>query len=57
MSKIHPQSDLLSASIGIGTRVWQFVVILAGASIGENCNICAHTFIENDVIVGYRVAI
>ena len=25
--------------------------------IGENCNICDHTFIENDVVVGNRVTI
>lgn len=25
--------------------------------IGDNCNICDHTFIENDVVVGNRVTI
>ena len=54
---IHPLSDVQSKKIGSGTRVWQFSVILPEAIIGENCNICAHTLIENDVIIGNDVTI
>jgi len=54
---IHPLSDVQSTSIGARTRVWQFVVILPRAVIGEDCNICSHCFIENDVIVGNRVTV
>lgn len=54
---IHPLSDVQSSQIGQGTRVWQFSVILQGAVIGRDCNICAHTFIENAVIIGNRVTI
>lgn len=54
---IHSLADVQSCSIGCGTRVWQFVVILAGAKIGRDCNICAHSLIEADVIVGDRVTI
>lgn len=54
---IHPLSDVQSLDIGEGTRVWQFVVILQGAKIGRNCNICAHTFIENDVVIGDNVTV
>jgi len=54
---IHPSSDVQSGSIGNGTRVWQYVVILPNAVIGERCNICSHVFIENDVIVGNQVTI
>lgn len=57
MSAIHPLADVQSTSIGPGTRVWQFVVILAGARIGRDCNIAAHCFIENDVQVGDRVTV
>ena len=57
MSKIHPRADVQSRFIGQGTSVWQFAVVLPEAKIGENCNVCAHTFIENDVIVGDRVTI
>lgn len=45
------------AIIGEGTRVWAFVHILPGASIGTDCNLCDGVFIENDVIVGNRVTI
>lgn len=47
----------LGAEIGQKTRVWAFAHILPGARIGEDCNICDHVFIENDVIVGDRVTI
>lgn len=49
---IHEQSDVQSDNIGAGTRVWQFSVILKGAKIGKDCNICAQCFVESDVIVG-----
>lgn len=54
---IHELSDVQSENIGARTSVWQFVVILAGARIGADCNICSHCFIENDVSVGDRVTI
>jgi len=55
--KIHPLADVQTTKIGAGTNVWQFVVVLPEASIGEDCNICSHCFIENDVIIGDRVTI
>ena len=54
---IHPLSDVQSSHIGDGTRVWQFVVVLAGARIGRDCNINAHCLIENDVLLGDRVTV
>lgn len=54
---IHPLSDVQNNSIPESTRVWQFCVILPGAIIGENCNICSHVFIENDVKIGNNVTI
>jgi len=54
---IHSLADVQTNQINDGTRVWQFSVILPGAMIGRDCNICAHTFIENDVIIGDRVTI
>jgi UDP-2-acetamido-3-amino-2,3-dideoxy-glucuronate N-acetyltransferase len=44
-------------TIGKKTRIWAFVHILKGASIGEDCNLCDQTFIEGDVRVGDRVTI
>lgn len=58
MSFIHPLADVAtSSSIGEGTRVWQFVVILKGAKIGKECNVCAQTLVESDVVVGDRVTL
>jgi UDP-2-acetamido-3-amino-2,3-dideoxy-glucuronate N-acetyltransferase len=54
---IHPLSDVQSTNIGSGTRIWQFSVVLSKAIIGENCNICAHTLIENDVVIGSDVTV
>lgn len=54
---IHELADVASDAIEDGTRIWQFVVVLPGAKIGAECNICAHVFIENDVTVGDRVTI
>ena len=54
---IHAQADVQSNAIGDGTRVWQYVVILPGAQIGQDGNICSHCLIENDVVVGDRVTV
>lgn len=54
---VHPQSLCESTKIGAGTRVWAFAHVLPGARIGRDCNICDHTFIENDVTLGDRVTV
>lgn len=54
---IHSTADVQSRDIGMDTRIWQNVVVLPGAVIGDRCNINAHCFIENDVIVGNNVTI
>ena len=33
MTMIHPLADVQSVAIGDGTRIWQFVIVLAGARI------------------------
>ncbi len=57
MVEIHPLSDVKSTHIGNGTRVWQYCVVFPEAVIGENCNICAHVLIENDVEIGNGVTV
>lgn len=57
MSNIHHLADVQSEEIGEGTTVWQYCVILADAVIGKNCNINAHVFIENDVVIGDNVTV
>ncbi|HWR41611.1 acyltransferase [Sporomusa sp.] len=53
----HEQAIVDSNNIGDGTKIWEFVHVLPHATIGENCNICAHVFIENDVIIGDNVTV
>jgi len=54
---IHKLADVQSSKIPESTRIWQFVVVLPEAVIGENCNICSQCFIENDVRVGNNVTV
>ena len=57
MVSIHPTALVATKAIGEGTRIWAFVNILAGATIGRDCNICDRCFIENDVVLGDRVTV
>jgi UDP-2-acetamido-3-amino-2,3-dideoxy-glucuronate N-acetyltransferase len=54
---VHPMALVESKNIGKNSRIWAFAHILPKAVIGEDCNICDHTFIENDVVIGNRVTI
>jgi UDP-2-acetamido-3-amino-2,3-dideoxy-glucuronate N-acetyltransferase len=54
---VHPSALVETKNIGKNTRIWAFAHILPKAVIGEDCNLCDHTFIENDVVVGNRVTI
>ena len=56
MNMIHPLADCIQ-KVDESTNIWQYTVILKGAIIGKNCNICAHCFIENDVRIGDNVTI
>jgi acetyltransferase-like isoleucine patch superfamily enzyme/CheY-like chemotaxis protein len=54
----HPKALIdEGVSIGHGTRVWAFAHIVNGAVLGEDCNICDHTFIEGAVRIGNRVTV
>ena len=57
LKNIRPLSDVQSQAIGEGTRIWQYCVVLVGARIGSNCNICTQVFIENDVVIGDGVTV
>lgn len=50
-------SDVQTQSIGEGTTVWQFCVLLPKCKIGKNCNINAHCLVENDVQIGDNVTV
>ncbi|MFV8270536.1 acyltransferase [Flavobacterium sp. GT2N3] len=53
---VHSLAEV-QAEIPESTNVWQFVVVLEDAVIGEFCNICSHCFIENDVKIGNNVTV
>jgi acetyltransferase-like isoleucine patch superfamily enzyme len=55
--QIHDTADVQTNSIGSGTTIWQQVVILSKAKIGADVNVCAHCFIEDDVVIGDRVTV
>ena len=57
MVYVHPQGINESDNVGEGTRIWAFAHVLSGATIGADCNICDHVFIENNVVLGDRVTI
>jgi len=54
---IHERALVESDAIGPGTRVWAFAHVMAGAVIGAECNICDHTYVEGDVVIGDRVTL
>jgi acetyltransferase-like isoleucine patch superfamily enzyme/dTDP-4-dehydrorhamnose 3,5-epimerase-like enzyme len=53
----HDTAIVDSDHIGDNTRIWAFSHVLAGARIGADCNLCDHTFVENDVVLGDRVTL
>jgi acetyltransferase-like isoleucine patch superfamily enzyme len=56
--KLHPQGLVdPGAIVGARTRVWAFAHVCGGAVVGEDCNLCDHTFIEQGARVGNRVTI
>lgn len=54
---IHKLSDCQCNNIPESTNIWQYCVVLPGATIGAECNICSHCLIENGAIIGNRCTI
>jgi acetyltransferase-like isoleucine patch superfamily enzyme len=54
---VHPRALCETSAVGPRTRIWAFAHVLDGASIGSDCNICDHAFIEGRVRVGDRVTV
>jgi UDP-2-acetamido-3-amino-2,3-dideoxy-glucuronate N-acetyltransferase len=46
-----------SATIGEGTKVWHFAVILQDVKIGRDCNIGSHVEVGRGCVIGDRVRI
>lgn len=53
----HEMAIVESDRVGPDTRIWAFAHVLPGATIGGDCNICDHVFIENRVQLGDRVTV
>jgi len=54
---IHDHALVETDAIGPGTRIWAFAHVMPGATIGADCNVCDHTYVEGDVVVGDRVTL
>ncbi len=54
---VHPTAIIETDNVGAGTQIWAFTHVLLGASVGRNCNIGGHCFIESNAVVGDNVTI
>ena len=54
---VHQLALCESDDVGPRTRVWAFAHVLPGASIGADCNVCDHAFVEGGAVVGNSVTI
>lgn len=54
---IHPAALVETDRIGRRTSIWAFAHVLPGATIGKDCNICDHVFVEGGAVVGDRVTV
>jgi UDP-2-acetamido-3-amino-2,3-dideoxy-glucuronate N-acetyltransferase len=54
---IHPEAMVESKEIGDGTRIWAFSHVMRDVSIGRNCNVGEHCFLETGANVGSNVTI
>ncbi|MHC4179027.1 MAG: acyltransferase [Planctomycetota bacterium] len=54
---IHPTAIVESDRIGRDTRIWAFAHVMAGATIGSNCNVGDHGFIEAGAVIGNNVTL
>jgi UDP-2-acetamido-3-amino-2,3-dideoxy-glucuronate N-acetyltransferase len=55
---VHPSSYVdQPAQIGAGTKIWHFSHIMAGATLGERCNLGQNVVISSGVVIGNNVKI
>lgn len=54
---IHEAALVETDAVGEGTRVWAFAHLAPGSTVGRECNVCDHTFVEEGVVVGDRVTV
>jgi acetyltransferase-like isoleucine patch superfamily enzyme len=54
---VHEKALCESDTIGKNTRIWAFSHIMENVVIGEDCNLCDHSFVESGVRIGNRVTV
>ena len=54
---LHEKALCESQEVGPRTRIWAFAHVMKGASVGADCNICDHAFIESGAVLGDRVTV
>ena len=54
---VHPRALCETEAIGARTRIWAFAHVMAGATVGSDCNVGDHAFIESGARVGNRVIV
>jgi UDP-2-acetamido-3-amino-2,3-dideoxy-glucuronate N-acetyltransferase len=55
--QVHSHALVESDDIGDGTVIYAFVHVMAGATIGRDCRLCDHVFVETGARIGDRVTI
>ena len=54
---VHPQALVESETIGEGSKIWAFAHVMRGASIGTECNLGDHVFVEKGAVLGNQVTV
>jgi UDP-2-acetamido-3-amino-2,3-dideoxy-glucuronate N-acetyltransferase len=54
---IHPTAIVEARHIGPGTRIWAYTHVMGDVSIGSECNIGEHCFVESGASIGNQVTI
>jgi UDP-2-acetamido-3-amino-2,3-dideoxy-glucuronate N-acetyltransferase len=54
---VHERALCETDSIGARTRIWAFAHVMKGASIGSDCNVGDHAFVESGARLGNKVTV
>jgi UDP-2-acetamido-3-amino-2,3-dideoxy-glucuronate N-acetyltransferase len=54
---VHPAALVETEAIGTGTSIWAFAHVMKDVTIGDDCNVGDHVFIEEGVRIGRGVTI
>lgn len=54
---VHERALCETDQVGQGTRIWAFAHVMKEVTLGTDCNVCGHAFLESGAVVGDRVTI